>query len=589
MRRRCLVSLLLCSLLAGPAWASVRSGVTSLRLDPAVLADLGIRLVETSGTAPPLRPGAAGFQVVAGSRLEFDRADFEGFGAAELRHRGGFALAIEGETLRFPGLVLRAAEPPHQLELRDASGAVQLRAHAIHARVNDAGRSLRLANADLVIAPSLAARLGRPELAGSYLGVLDGEYALGPAPPGSGVSALEGGCVADFGPPPDVELIGLSGLTQAVRAGGLVAMAANATLRNNGPGDVAWNRAIAPATPVGPHPLLAQHFYRLSGGVLEPIGLADLKHAFFATNSNCSCAGGQVLFAGCEDVYGVSTNLDREHLALRGEIDAVTRAWASLGSHFDGLPVDDFRDHGGAEHGAFEHRLVVAESDLQTQGARYFVESWYLAERDANLLNSLGHLEVTPILAGSTWAFPSVGTLVPGSILDELVDPLSPGPGTASELVDTGEGRLQLAAVTTDLGGGVHRYRYHLMNFDFERRVHSFSLPLLASQTVSNPEFRDADGDPLNDWSVAITADAVTWTAPAGNDLDWGTLYGFAVDVDAPPVATGAQLRSLDPGGRLDPIATLGPALAAVPAFPSWLLPLLAAALVVAFACRRPA
>jgi hypothetical protein len=403
-----------------------------------------------------------------------------------------------------------------------------------------------------LIAPELAARLGRPDLSGSYLGVLDAQLSLEPAEPGvTSGEAVAGACVGDFAQPIDLLMVDLAGMTQAVREpGGRIAVAPGATVRNLGPGDVQWFRAIAPASPVGPHPYLALHFYRLSGGVLEQIGRADLKHTYFATNTACPCAGGQILYAGCEDFYGISTNLDRTNLAPRDEIDALTLSWTSLGSHFDGLPVDDYRHHGGDEaHDDFEHRLVVMESDLQTPGARYFYDGWYMAPNDTDLENSMGHREVAPALAGSTWSFPVIDTgTANGSILDVFVDPQNVQPGEATELLDTGEGRVHLAVVTTDLGGGVFHYEYALVNFDFERQIRSFALPVGPGQTVSNAGFSDADGDPQNDWTPSVADLRVTWTAPAGNALDWGTLYSFRIDVDAAPVETTATLTPLEAG-----------------------------------------
>jgi hypothetical protein len=343
----------------------------------------------------------------------------------------------------------------------------------------------------------------------------------------------------------------LAGMTQAAREpGGRVAIAPGATVRNLGPGDVQWFRSIAPASPVGPHPFLSLNFYRLSGGVLEQIGRADVKHTFFATNDACPCPGGQILYAGCEDFYGISTNLDRANLAPRDEIDAFAVTWTSLGSHFDGVPVDDFRHHGGnAAHDNFQHRLVVREPDLQTPGARYFYDGWYMAPNDTNLENSMGHREVDPVLEGSTWSFETIdaGT-TNGSILDALVDPQNVPPGQATELLDTGEGRVHLAVVTSDLGGGVFHYEYALMNFDFERQIRSFSLFVAPGQTVSNAGFSDADGNPLNDWMPSVANLRVTWTAPTGHAPDWGTLFNFRMDVDAAPVETTAGLAPLQPG-----------------------------------------
>lgn len=133
-------------------------------------------------------------------------------------------------------------------------------------------------------------------------------------------------------------------------------------------------------------------------------------------------------------------------------------------------------------------------------GLNLFGNGWYMAPNDTDLENSLGHREVDPAFAGSTWSFPTIDAgLANGSILDVLVDPDDVQPGQATELHDTGEGRVHLAVVSSALGGGVFHYEYALMNFDFERQIRSFSLQLGAGQTISNLGFGDADADPLND------------------------------------------------------------------------------------------
>ena len=538
---------------AAPANTRLRAGVTSLHFSVDILADLGIELVDVAETRTPLRDGALGFAVdVPPSSVALDAVggDYEGFAAADLRHAGGFALRLNGARVDLAGFQLTESAAPYALALRDVQGRRWLLVDKPHALL--AADRLSLADADLLIAPELAGLLGRPDLSGSYIGVLDARLLLEPAAPGATSSeAAAGACVGDFTQPIDLLMADLSGMTQAVREpGGRIAVAPGATVRNLGPGDVQWFRAIAPASPVGPHPFLALHFYRLSGGVLEQIGRADVKHTFFATNTACACPGGQILYAGCEDLYGISTNLDRTNLAPRDEIDALAVTWTSLGSHFDGLPVDDFRHHGGnAAHDNFEHRLVVMESDLQTPGARYFYDGWYMAPNDTNLENSIGYREVDPAFAGSTWSFPAIDTgTANGSILDVFVDPQNMQPGEATELLDTGAGRVHLAVVTTDLGGGVFHYEYALMNFDFESQIRSFSLPVAAGQAVSDAGFSDADGDPLNDWTPSVANLRVTWTAPAGHALDWGTLFNFRMDVDAAPVESTAALTPLQPG-----------------------------------------
>ena len=574
---------------AAGAATAVRAGETTVGFDAQVLADLGIQLAEVAQTAPASREGGIGFRVdPAASRLELDArgGDFEGFDAVDLHHAGGFALVIGGETLRFTSVRATPADPPWELALRDDAGTVQLVTGSMHAVLGRDG-SLRLSNADIAIAPALAARLGREDLAGSYVGVLDARFDFDePVAATHGAGTGGGGCEDVFDLPIDVALIGLSGMTQAAREpGGRIAMAPNAVLSNVGEGAVAWYAAIAPDdTPVGPHPFLSLAVYRLADGVLEQIGRGDVKHAFFAVNDNCPCAGGHVLYPGCDDTYGVSTNLNRLYLAPRAEVDAHAAAWTSLGSHFDAVPVDDFRHHGGnTVHDAFQHRLIVREPDLQTPGARYFYEAWYLAAGDVDLMNSLGHRETDPTLGGSTWSFPIVDAgLETGSILDEWVDPHSPPLGAASFLKDTGEGRVQLAVTTEEVSPGVYHYEYALMNFDFDRQIAELSLPVDEEQTVSMTGFGDADGSPANDWTIAVEDDRVTWTAPAGNALAWGTLYNFSVEVDAAPVPTSASLTPLAAGGKPFVIVrTLGPSLPQIPAVP----PVAWAATAIAIAC----
>jgi hypothetical protein len=544
---------------AGPAQAktspALRAGVTSILFAPEILADLGIELVDVVATEAPLRDGAAGFALdVPASKVALDAvgSDFEGFAASELRHAGGFALRAKGERIDLSGFQLRETAPPYALELRDARGRRWFLVDKPHALLTP--DLLSISVADLVIAPELASWLGRADLAHTYVAVLDMRlsFAAPRAASTEGAAAALGlECVGNFSLPVDLRMLTLANMTQAAREAGVrVAMAPNATVRNLGPGDVMWYRAIDPDGPVGPHPYLALHFYRLADGVLEQIGRADVKHTFFATNTACDCDGGQVLYTGCEDLYGISTNLDRMHLAPRSEIDALTLAWSSLGSHFDGVPADDFRSHGGnGAHDSFQHRLVVKEPDLQTVGARYFYDGWYMAPNDSDLLNSMAFREVDPTFGGSTWTFPAIdaGTRN-GSILDVFVDPLAVLPGEATELVDTGVGRVQLAVRTSALGGGQHHYEYALMNFDVERQIRSFSVPVGPGGTVTGIGFGDANGNALDDWTGVHDGTSVTWTAPPGNALDWGTLYNFRMNVDAAPLALTATLEPLAPG-----------------------------------------
>jgi hypothetical protein len=132
------------------------------------------------------------------------------------------------------------------------------------------------------------------------------------------------------------------------------------------------------------------------------------------------------------------------------------------------------------------------------------------------------------------------------------------------------------------------------MNFDFSRAVtegggsdpenpdtdhlnvlsnHGFSrfeVPIEAGSTVSSIVFTDGDMDGSNDWNATTTADSITWTAPADNTLDWGSLYSFAVTVNASPVTADATLHVAEAGTPASfGLSTLVPMVESVPADPA--------------------
>jgi len=586
-RRRALVVVGLVALLA--AADATAAGVTSLAFEESVLRDLGLS-VQSAGSAPAHSAEHAGFAIRDDSTLAFAApgGDFEGFDGGALRHRGGLILELPDRSVDLSDFELRVSGGPGELALFDRGGRRWLLFEKPQPHV--VAGELLLQNVDVNVAPELARALGRPELAGRYLGWAHIAFPL-PAgtvatePSDGGGSAQGDPCADVFTPDRDIALMEIGSVSQLARTpDGPVALTFFARLRNVGTSAIIWNWAIEPDGPpeeVGEHPFLALHLYRILNGRITQIGRSDVKHAFFSVNTSCPCAGGHVIYPDCEDTYGASTNANRHYLAPREEVTASTGDWSSLGSHFDAAPVDDYRDHGGnAFHDGFEHRLLVDENELQTRGY-YFVEAWYVIRDDVDIFNGMGHAPVTPNFSGG-WIFSTTGALVNGSILDEFVDPVSPPAGSDNQVVDTGEGRLQLAVTTTDLGGGQVHYEYALMNFDFDRQVRSFQIPLEPGVSVSNVDFADADVLAGNDWTVTTGPFFVRFTAPPGNEMDWGTLYSFGFDANAAPVAAQANLGALEPGpGGAVSIATLGPAGGAnIPTHPAPLW--IAAALLLA-------
>ena len=416
------------------AWTAPRA-VTSLEFAPAILADLGLELVASEPSAESEAFAGMSFRTREGSSLEFraPKGDFERFDAGELHHVGGFTLQIvsSAERIDLSGFVLQVSAQPDDFALLDDSGQRFFVLRDMQFTTSWVEQELQLLNVSIHLAPELADRLARPDLAFAFVGtanlalpaLLPAE--LAPTAAGGGAG---GACIETKGPI-DVELTGIDSVSQLAREAGVrVALASNARLENVGTGSVEWYEAIEPLQfgggAVGPHPFLSLSMTRLaSDGRLVQLGLGDVKHAFRALNSGCPCASGAILYPGCGDVYGVSTNANRRYLAPRDGVNAYTSTWQRVGSHFDQCLAietpscnpatdddDDFRDHEGntplgSYHDEFDHLLVVPESGLQEPGATYFVEAWYLVAGDVDIFNSMGRRTVVPVLSGSTWSF----------------------------------------------------------------------------------------------------------------------------------------------------------------------------------------
>jgi hypothetical protein len=135
-----------------------------------------------------------------------------------------------------------------------------------------------------------------------------------------------------------------------------------------------------------------------------------------------------------------------------------------------------------------------------------------------------------------------------GSVLDRWVDPEAIPPGSTTEFFDSGEGHLQLASQALPVEGAQVQYAYALMNFDYDRQIDSFSIPLNDQVSVSGAFFEDGDSDATNDWTPTTSAEAIVWQAPASAELAWGTLVSFGFEADAPAQDTVASLGVASPG-----------------------------------------
>jgi len=538
-----------------PAPWVLRGVEARLSFNGDLLRALGLRLTKASG------PDADGrlrvdLQGVGTLTATAPRGVFGTIVSGEVGFEEAPALVWSGGLVGLGGARLRGGLTEKTLEILGADGALLFTADHMHVNVDRQAGRIRLYNLDLRLSPGLAGRLGEPRHTGLPVATLEVRAAV-EIPAGS-VESLEGACTNPVWGPNDVGLVDIESVSQsAIEPGVRVAITPSASLSNQGTTDVPWYEkfhANSPPYNNDQHPLLTWNLYRVAGGALEQIGASAMKHAFFTINSGCACAGGNILWVGCGDTYGVGTNEDRFNLGPRSELTAHTGIWLRCGSIFD--PNCDGIQDTPPIVDAFDRRMTVVESDLQTPGAEYYFDAWYVVRDDVNIFNTMGWKRVQPSFSGGTWSFALLTPLNLGAVVDEWVDPSAPGPNADNRLLDTGEGRLKVAVRATDLGGGQWSYAYVISNLDFDRRIGSFTVPRPSGTTVTNLVFHDGDNDATTDWAATVTPGSIVWQTPVDPGAqDWGRLFSFGFQVNAAPVAGAPVTVTLGiqeaPGGVL--------------------------------------
>lgn len=400
--------------------------------------------------------------------------------------------------------------------------------------------------------PAYAETLGMPEHAGRVLGTAD----LVVPPELDPTSGTKGGdCEAEFGEAVDVALTDLDDIGPVAWDEDVVSLAPSAVLENVGTTAIRWYWAISPhgfnGTLIGQHPYLSMHLYRLDANGLQQIGLSDLKHAWNTINFNCPCDGGQIMYPGCADVYGVANNSNQFYFGPREELTAHRGFYNSFNSHFDATPVDNIRDHHDEleEHGRHDHLLSVPTAELFTPGARYFVEAWYVVQRDTNIWNSIAHREIRPTFepANNLWSFPYIGPFRQGPAIRVLEDE-----GATLETVETEKGAMLLASEAFPTANG-NRYRYTIMNMDFDQKVARLSLPAVRG-AIRDVTFIDSDANVANDWRWQGGS-----TFGGGAGLDWGCLLSVAFTSDSFALSGKAVVDPAE-SGAVPSLTVTGPA-----------------------------
>lgn len=565
---------LVVALCARPAAAdrtwTVTGGTATFSLDDRHLATLGLEAEGVRRTAPDpsreearLEPPMVTFAVRAGSRFLTDAGGFAAFEQA-VSVDGGLAFAVRNVRSGAPRPPLYlfdfevALEPdgPRTGTLRTADPSLRapLELGSAPVRVDEDHGTLRVTAADLRMSAAWAARLGKPELAGQWVGAfslrLDAETADPRAPSapttGSGVPEHPRDAAVL-----DLELAELYGLSTLGRSGlypiGVTGFSAVTTVCNVGEAPVPWIgpgwSGVMPET----HPFVGLAMYRETpAGALEMIGASWIKHGFDTLPTTrcglpCGTATG-ALAVGCSDTYTAADNGTRFFLGPRDEVDPYAAVWEACGSFFDAVPVDCRRDYFDFETSQVVHRIEVADTDLLAAGSRFFYEAVYYTAGDADSWNDAGWQECTLQWTGSSWASTTPGGSQP-----------QPGPRAASwgdqqsvRKVAYNDGEVVLSVKVTALAGGTWHYEYALYNWRSRRGVGSFEVPVGAA-AVSNAAFRDPDGDAANDWTPTVANGTVRWDTSA-HPLRYQALFNFRFDADAPPAAASAVGEAFDPG-----------------------------------------
>lgn len=610
---------------------SAWGGTVGVRWNRELAGDLGLTLGAASGRHAELGGYEQEmFDLRQAGSLEFDvrSSNLHAFVGGSLQARGGYVIdAPFGRIDLTDFRLVPRHNDPLILDIVSADGKAWFYVDRLMYELIDNKQRLAVRTMDLRITPELARRIGNPAVAGWVIAdmamtteVLRQGNDAGPAPQlagfkwhGTAVPGVPGAVYqADlFMKTFAMQYSRCNGCTGAGGAGGVV-FTPSSTLRNNVnngaqqvtvagdalgissalyAADIPWYSKFTGNFPPynnDQHPYLIWNLYRFNAdGSIEQIGRSGVKHAFLTTNTSCieNPGDSHVLGRGCTDVYAVSNNDSSSALGPRSEIIPATNQWGRCGSIYD-TNCDGVSN--ASPNGSYDQRLIVRESQFsgaQQTGATYLFESWYLAREDVNILNSMGTKRATFTRNGTVWSIGGNDQYKLGPAIDRWVDPAAPGANARNVEVTTNEGHAKVAVKTTDLGGGRWRYDYAVMNMDFARaqtqgaepnlRVlsnagfDSFSVPVNGA-TITDLQFGDGDLDAANNWTAAVRGGGVTWTAPAGNALNWGTLFRFSFVANQAPgksafvlhIANAGTPQVLKLGGLLSPAAAraIGPA-----------------------------
>jgi len=612
-----------------------RGGEFTIRWNDDLLRDLGMAR-KGAGKAPEQT-----FRMPL-SKDAFVEADLSAravlpFAAGRGTVLGGFDFMLrDGKALawRTPTFVVRPGDAL-RIDFVSADGDAAFYVDNLMYALSEDGRSLDIMASDLRVAPALAQRLGFAEYAGLAVGELrarlpvDGHLAAAqpkacgdPNWPGRAVTGVPGASYQV-----DVFMTGFSGQVMRCRPSpsstlscdgpggatdGQVVIAPSSTLRNNVnngspvavvPGDplgtssalytadVEWETKFNNQVPNGPYPQIDQHpfliwnLYRVDAdGAITQIGRSGVKHAFLTINSGCAAGENcspYILGRQCSDTYSTTNNDAPGALGPRRELIPAKGQWGRCRSIYD-TNCDGASNASGND--SYDQRMIVPESAITAAanpGASWIFESWYIVRDDIDIYNTMGTIPVSVNWSGTAWTVSNGSPFRLASAVDRWVAGAPAGTTARVDALDLPEGHAKLGVRVREIGGGLYRYEYALMNFDFARaatagaepnlevlRNNGFDgvlLPLPPGAAVQQVVVADGDTDGANDWQATQANGVLAVRAPADSaSLNWGAMLRIGFTAAAAPVASSATLEVTEPGSpATHGLPTLAPGFAA--------------------------
>lgn len=465
-----------------------------------------------------------------------------------------FGKKIDVQSLKFiPNIRKKDDVDIATFKLVDQQGRHLFNTNNNHIQYSKDRKLLQMKHMDISASKDLALLLNMPELNAQLLGQVH-TYSHLSIPKKAQLEIKGGTCLTNpnFQNPSnftDVQLttMGTVSWLNSVSDTSKLYLAPSATLANVGTADVPWYLKFTANSPPynnDQHPYLNWAVYREIDNRFEQIGLSELKHAFFSTNVNCSCPGGNILGVGCGDLYGRASNDLSNALGPRTELEAYTGIWDNCGSFFDPIPCTGSQQNSSGGPTTGDNRLSIDPNDIVPN---LYMQAWYVVRDDINIFNSMGYKRFNPELINTTWVTNTDPAFSNGAALDNYVPKNTISGMQSSQTIATNEGHFTVAVKVIDLGGGLYRYNYAIENYDFDPEFINFHIPLDDSSSLSDTVFIDPDKNGANNWQFNRASNSLNVIGNVSNTQDWGMMFSFSFTTNAAPAKSQISIDAANP------------------------------------------